>query len=96
MIVIMKRGTPQKEIDSLTDALTAKGVEVNPVIGKDLIILGLVGDTSKIDDTCDACGRAVQKGQQDVSSGPFGYHRRRQFDRRQTDCDDRRSMLSGK
>ena len=39
MIVIMKRGTPQKEIDSLTDALTAKGVEVNPVIGKDLIIL---------------------------------------------------------
>ena len=49
MIVIMKRGTPQKEIDSLTDALIAKGVEVNPVIGKDLIILGLVGDTSKIE-----------------------------------------------
>ena len=61
MIVIMKRGTPQKEIDSLTDALTAKGVEVNPVIGKDLIILGLVGDTSKIDDTWIEANRSVER-----------------------------------
>lgn len=50
MIVILKNGTPQKEIDTLTDALVAKGVQVNPVIGKDLTILGLVGDTSKIED----------------------------------------------
>ena len=61
MIVIMKRGTPQKEIDSLTDVLTAKGVEVNPVIGKDLIILGLVGDTSKIDDTWIEANRSVER-----------------------------------
>ena len=40
MIVIMKRGTPQKEIDKLSEALIAKGVEVNPVVGKDLTILG--------------------------------------------------------
>ena len=38
MIVIMKRGTPQKEIDKLSEALIAKGVEVNPVVGKDLTI----------------------------------------------------------
>lgn len=49
MIVILRQNTPQKEIDSLTNALLSKGVQVNPVIGKDLTILGLVGDTSRID-----------------------------------------------
>ena len=46
MIVVLKQGTQQKEIDKLTDQLSAQGVEVNPVVGKELIILGLVGDTS--------------------------------------------------
>ena len=49
MIVIMRQHTPQKEIDALTNALVSKGVQVNPVIGEDLTILGLVGDTSRID-----------------------------------------------
>ncbi len=61
MIVIMKPGTPQKEIDRLSEALTAKGVEVSPVIGKDLIILGLVGDTSKIDDNWVEANRNVER-----------------------------------
>ncbi len=61
MIVIIKRGTPQKEIDDLTNQLTAKGVEVNPVVGKDLIILGLVGDTSKIDDSWIEANRNVER-----------------------------------
>ena len=39
MIVILKPNTEQKEIDRLTEALKNKGVEVNPVVGKDLIIL---------------------------------------------------------
>lgn len=49
MIVILKQNTPQKEIDQLTDAIAVKGLQVSPVIGKDLTILGLVGDTSRID-----------------------------------------------
>ncbi len=61
MIVIIKRGTPQKEIDDLTNQLTAKGVEVSPVVGKDLIILGLVGDTSKIDDSWIEANRNVER-----------------------------------
>lgn len=59
MIVIMKQNTPQKEIDSLTNALEAKGVQVSPVIGKDLTILGLVGDTSRIDQDWVAANRNV-------------------------------------
>ncbi len=61
MIVIIKRGTTQKEIDDLTNQLTAKGVEVNPVVGKELIILGLVGDTSKIDDSWIEANRNVER-----------------------------------
>ena len=49
MIVILKPHTDKREIDKITESLEKKGVQVNPVIGKDLIILGLVGDTSKID-----------------------------------------------
>lgn len=61
MVVIMKRGTPQKQIDQLTNQLTAKGVQVNPVVGKDLIILGLVGDTSRIDDSWIEANRNVER-----------------------------------
>ncbi|MGL5352028.1 MAG: 3-deoxy-7-phosphoheptulonate synthase [Clostridium sp.] len=49
MVVILKAKTAQSEVLKLTAELEAKGVIVNPVIGQDLIILGLVGDTSKID-----------------------------------------------
>lgn len=49
MVVILKPKTSTEEINKLTRDLESKGVTVNPVIGTELIILGLVGDTSKID-----------------------------------------------
>ncbi len=49
MVVILKQKTSTEEINKLTKDLESKGVIVNPVIGTELIILGLVGDTSKID-----------------------------------------------
>ena len=49
MIVILKPNADEKEIEILTENLEKQGVEVNPVIGKELSILGLVGDTTKID-----------------------------------------------
>ena len=61
MIVVLKQGTQQKEIDKLTDQLSAQGVEVNPVVGKELIILGLVGDTSKIDPSRIEANRNVER-----------------------------------
>ena len=51
MIVILKPKADEREVTKLTENLEGKGVQVNPVIGKDLSILGLVGDTSKIDPT---------------------------------------------
>ena len=61
MIVIMKPMTEQKEIDKLAESLTAQGVEVNPVYGTDLTILGLVGDTSKIDPSRIEANRNVER-----------------------------------
>ena len=49
MIIVLKKGATQQDIDKLTNLVTAHGVQVNPVIGTELTILGLVGDTSQVD-----------------------------------------------
>ncbi len=61
MIVILKPKTRKEEIEKLTQQLENKGVLVNTVIGKDLIILGLVGDTSKLDPTQIEANRNVER-----------------------------------
>ena len=60
MIVILKPGTDEREIAKLTENIEKQGVQVNPVIGKELSILGLVGDTSKIDPTQIEANRNVE------------------------------------
>ena len=49
MIVVLKQGASEKQIENLSNWFKAKGVE--PVIsrGTDITIMGLVGDVSKID-----------------------------------------------
>lgn len=49
MIVILKPKTSTDDIKKLTRKLEFLGVTVNPVIGTEMSILGLVGDTTKID-----------------------------------------------
>ena len=49
MIVILKQNVEQQKIDELTKHIEAKGLTVNPVIGTEKSILGLVGDTTQID-----------------------------------------------
>ena len=61
MIVVLKKGTEQREIDKLTEQLEQQGVIVNPVVGKDLIILGLVGDTSAVDEGRIEANRNVER-----------------------------------
>ncbi len=49
MVVILKAKTKKEDAVKLTKELEELGVKVNPVYGEDFIILGLVGDTTKID-----------------------------------------------
>ena len=52
MIIVLRNGAPQREIDQLTDMIVRQGgITVNPVRGTDLTILGLIGDTSRLDDS---------------------------------------------
>lgn len=49
MIIVLKQGTTQQEIDTVTNAVVARGVSVSPIVGTEMTILGLTGDTSRID-----------------------------------------------
>ncbi|MCD8211899.1 MAG: 3-deoxy-7-phosphoheptulonate synthase [Oscillospiraceae bacterium] len=49
MVVIMKPGTPQEEINRLTVQLEDLGLTVSPTNGVGCTILGLVGDTTSVD-----------------------------------------------
>ena len=49
MIAVLKQGTNEKQIENLTNWLHLQGVETHISYGKEHTIIGLVGDTSKID-----------------------------------------------
>lgn len=62
MIIVLKKGTEQQEMDRLTDMITGLGgITVNPIVGADLTILGLIGDTSRIDHSQIESFRCVDK-----------------------------------
>ena len=49
MIIILKNGVAQNQVDSLISTVRSEGVDVHPIVGHSTTILGLVGDTSKVD-----------------------------------------------
>lgn len=50
MIVTLKKGTPQHEIDKLVRQFENENLQVNIIQGQDFNVLGLVGDTAKLDE----------------------------------------------
>ncbi len=61
MIAILKQKVKQEDIAKLTKQIEAKGVMVNLVVGSEVSILGLVGDTSKIDPSNIEASEIVEK-----------------------------------
>lgn len=61
MIIVLKPNAAEREICELTDAIERKGVKVSPIVGTDLTVLGLVGDTSCIDPHTIESHRFVEK-----------------------------------
>lgn len=49
MVVILKNGIDEKKVKNLTDWLENQGVGIHRVNGEFQTILGLIGDTSKVD-----------------------------------------------
>ncbi len=50
MIISTKRGTPQIELDKLVSSFEAQGVRVSVITGTDYTVMGLVGDTTRLDE----------------------------------------------
>jgi 3-deoxy-7-phosphoheptulonate synthase len=61
MIVILKPKSSPDAVAELTEILENQGVTVDPVYGADLTILGLVGDTSRIDSSRVEANRIVER-----------------------------------
>ncbi len=49
MIIILKKDAPKKEVEELCRGIEAQNIKINEVIGAHTTILGLIGDTHKID-----------------------------------------------
>ena len=50
MIAVLKSGTSQKQLDNLTSWLKAQGLDVHISVGSEHTVVGLIGDTSRIDE----------------------------------------------
>ena len=50
MIAVLKSGTSQKQLDNLTSWLKAQGLDVHISVGNEHTVVGLIGDTSRIDE----------------------------------------------
>ena len=48
MIIVLKTGVGNEQVDSLKNWLTEKGLTVSPIYGAEKTVLGLVGDTSHL------------------------------------------------
>lgn len=48
MIIVLKNGAQKNKIDELKKSLKEKGLDIHESKGKDVTILGLIGDTSRI------------------------------------------------
>jgi 3-deoxy-7-phosphoheptulonate synthase len=49
MIIVMKVGSPQTEIDRITQELTGWGLIAEKIVGQHKVIIGLVGETADLD-----------------------------------------------
>ena len=61
MIIVFKKGTPQDEIEAVKGKMVSLGLGLNESIGESSHLLGLVGDTSKVDRGQIQANRNVEK-----------------------------------
>lgn len=49
MIIVLKNGTPQEEINKISGWLSRYNVSVNTIVGSNTTVLGIIGDTTAVD-----------------------------------------------
>lgn len=61
MIIVLKPKTSEENVKRVENMVRAKGLEVHTVIGKDLTIIGCIGDTVKVDPRLFEVDKSVEK-----------------------------------
>lgn len=61
MIVVLKPNSAARDVNKLVENVSSEGVTARPIVGTDRTVLGLVGDTSRIDPTMLESYRFVDK-----------------------------------
>lgn len=61
MIVVLKPNSAARDVNKLVENVSREGVTARPIVGTDLTVLGLVGDTSSIDPSILESYRIVDK-----------------------------------
>lgn len=61
MIIVLKNGTTQEDINKIAGWLSRYNVEVCPIVGAETTVLGVVGDTSSIDRTSTYLSEHVER-----------------------------------
>lgn len=49
MIIVMKVGSPQEEIDRISEEMCSRGLTPERIVGKHKVVIGLVGETAALD-----------------------------------------------
>ena len=49
MIIVMKPGAPMQECEKIKNGLINNGFQINEIVGVNMTILGVIGDTSTLD-----------------------------------------------
>lgn len=49
MIIVMKVGSPETEIDRINEEFSSKGLTPEKIVGKHKVVIGLVGETASLD-----------------------------------------------
>ena len=60
MIITLKKGAPQQEIDKIIHEFESKGLAVSMIQGTDYNVFGVVGDTTIIDDRIVSANKYVE------------------------------------
>jgi 3-deoxy-7-phosphoheptulonate synthase len=60
MIITLKKGAPQNKVNEIIKDFEARGLDVNIITGDNYNVLGLVGDTSSLDENSIAANKFVQ------------------------------------
>ena len=71
MIAVLRKGTTEKQLKALTDWIEAQGLAVHLSTGEYQTIVGLIGDTTRIDEDLLRSLEIVEKVQR--ISEPFAY-----------------------